>query len=74
MECKIKWATEEDKQVGEYVPNSKQITNENQDSSTKVAESDNPVICLMDYIVTTECVDFVEFKEKIKKIQLLAII
>ena len=74
MECKIKWATEEDKQVGEYVPNSKQITNENQDSSTKVAESYNPVICLMDYIVTTECVDFVEFKEKIKKIQLLAII
>ena len=74
MECKIKWATEEDKQVGEYVPNSKQITNENQDSSTKVAESDNPVICLMDYIVTTECVDFVEFKEKIKKFQLLAII
>ena len=74
MECKIKWATEEDKQVGEYVPNSKQITNENQDSSTKVAESDNPVICLMDYIATTECVDFVEFKEKIKKIQLLAII
>ena len=74
MECKIKWATEEDKQIGEYVPNSKQITNENQDSSTKVAESDNPVICLMDYIVTTECVDFVEFKEKIKKIQLLAII
>ena len=56
------------------MPNSKQITNENQDSSTKVAESDNLVICLMDYIVTTECVDFVEFKEKIKKIQLLAII
>ena len=56
------------------MPNSKQITNENQDSSTKVAESYNPVICLMDYIVTTECVDFVEFKEKIKKIQLLAII
>ena len=25
------------------------------------------VICLMDYLVTTECVNFVEFKEKIKK-------
>ena len=24
------------------------------------------VICLMDYLVTTECVNFVEFKEKIK--------
>ena len=40
---------------------------ENQDSSTEVAELDFlKVICLMDYLVTTKCVDFVEFKEEIK--------
>ena len=67
MECKIKWVTEEDKQVREYVWNWRYITNGNWDYSTKVAEPEFlQVICLMDYLVTTECVDFVEFRERIK--------
>ena len=45
--------------------NSRYITNENKNSTTNVGEPKFLlVICLMDYLVTTECVDFVEFKAK----------
>ena len=47
-----------------YGQNSRYITSENQASSTNVTEPEFLwVICLMDYLVTTECVDFVEFRE-----------
>ena len=38
MECKIKRATEQDKQLRAYMQKSGYINNENEDSSTKVAE------------------------------------